>query len=57
MRLSRINLTRHLDLGGSELPNGPGAAARRTEFIDHPEHLGLVFRQSDPTDGRARTPR
>lgn len=57
-RLSHINLTRHLDLGGTRITELARLArmtnAAMTELIDQCEHLGLVIRHADPTDRRAR---
>ncbi|MBX3653076.1 MAG: winged helix-turn-helix transcriptional regulator [Ramlibacter sp.] len=58
-RLSHINLTRHLDLRGTRITELARRAsmtnAAMTELIDHCEKIGLVVRQADPADGRART--
>lgn len=58
-RLSHINLTRHLDLGGTRITELARRArmtnAAMTELIDHCEAVGLVVRQADPADKRART--
>jgi DNA-binding MarR family transcriptional regulator len=57
-RLSHVNLTRHLDLDGTRITELARRArmtnAAMTELIDQCEGLGLVYRESDPTDGRAR---
>jgi len=57
-RLPHINLTRHLDLRGTRITELARRAsmtnAAMTELIDQCEHLGLVRRQPDPADGRAR---
>lgn len=58
-RLSHINLTRHLDLGGTRITDLAKRArmtgAAMTELIDQCEKLGLVERMADPTDRRVRT--
>jgi DNA-binding MarR family transcriptional regulator len=57
-RPPHINLTRHLDLGGTRITELARRAnmtnAAMTELIDQCEQLGLVVRREDPTDGRAR---
>jgi len=57
-RLPHINLTRHLDLGGTRITELARRAnmtnAAMTELIDQCEQLGLVIRQGDPKDRRAR---
>lgn len=57
-RLSHINLTRHLDIGGTRITELARRASMTnpamTELIDQCEQLGLVVRQPDPTDRRAR---
>jgi DNA-binding MarR family transcriptional regulator len=57
-RLSHVNLTRHLDLGGTRITDLAKRArmtgAAMTELIDQCEGLGLVERISDPTDRRVR---
>lgn len=57
-RLSHINLTRHLDIGGTRITELARRAnmtnAAMTELIDQCEALGLVQRQADPADKRAR---
>lgn len=57
-RLSHINLTRHLDLGGTRITELAKRArmtgAAMTELIDQCENIGLVERISDPTDRRVR---
>jgi DNA-binding MarR family transcriptional regulator len=57
-RLSHINLTRHLDITGTRITELARRAnmtnAAMTELIDQCEALGLVQRQADPTDRRAR---
>ena len=57
-RLSHINLTRHLDLGGTRISELAKRArmtgAAMTELIDQCESIGLVERMSDPTDRRVR---
>src|SRR5262249_26053588 len=57
-RLPHINLTRHLDLGGTRITELARRAhmtnAAMAELIDQCEELGLVIRQADPTDRRAR---
>lgn len=60
-RLSHVNLTRHLDLGGTRITELARRArmtnAAMTELIDQCEALGLVVREVDPSDKRARTVR
>lgn len=60
-RLSHVNLTRHLDLEGTRITELARRArmtnAAMTELIDQCESLGLVVREADPTDKRARTVR
>lgn len=57
-RLSHVNLTRHLDLDGTRITELARRArmtnAAMTELIDQCERMGLVLRQADPADGRAR---
>lgn len=57
-RLSHVNLTRHLDLQGTRITELARRArmtnAAMTELIDQCEALGLVVREPDPTDKRAR---
>lgn len=57
-RLSHINLTRHLDIEGTRITELARRAnmtnAAMTELIDQCEQLGLVVRQADPGDRRAR---
>lgn len=57
-RLSHINLTRHLDIEGTRITELARRAnmtnAAMTELIDQCEQLGLVLRQPDPLDRRAR---
>ena len=57
-RLSQVNLTRHLDLEGTRITELARRArmtnAAMTELIDQCEGLGLVQREADPTDKRAR---
>lgn len=57
-RLSHINLTRHLDIDGTRITELARRAnmtnAAMTELIDQCEALGLVVRQADPADRRAR---
>ncbi|MGQ3002788.1 MAG: MarR family winged helix-turn-helix transcriptional regulator [Hydrogenophaga sp.] len=57
-RLSHVNLTRHLDLEGTRITELARRArmtnAAMTELIDQCEGLGLVQREADPTDKRAR---
>ena len=58
-RLSHVNLTRHLDLEGTRITELARRArmtnAAMTELIDQCEGLGLVLREADPNDKRART--
>lgn len=58
-RLSHVNLTRHLDLDGTRITELARRArmtnAAMTELIDQCEVLGLVVREVDPGDKRART--
>jgi len=60
-RLSHVNLTRHLDLEGTRITELARRArmtnAAMTELIDQCERLGLVVREADPADKRARTVR
>ncbi|MEK9950740.1 MAG: MarR family transcriptional regulator [Curvibacter sp.] len=60
-RLSHVNLTRHLDLAGTRITELARRArmtnAAMTELIDQCEQLGLVSRETDPTDARARVVR
>lgn len=57
-RLSHVNLTRHLDLEGTRITELARCArmtnAAMTELIDQCEGLGLVQREADPSDKRAR---
>lgn len=57
-RLSHVNLTRHLDLAGTRITELARRArmtnAAMTELIDQCEQLGLVRREVDPADARAR---
>ena len=57
-RLSHVNLTRHLDLEGTRITELARRArmtnAAMTELIDQCEQLGLVQREADPADARAR---
>lgn len=57
-RRSHVNLTRHLDLHGTRITELARRAAMTnaamTELIDQCEALGLVERQPDPADKRAR---
>ncbi|WP_439605705.1 MarR family winged helix-turn-helix transcriptional regulator [Hydrogenophaga sp.] len=57
-RLPHINLTRHLDRGGTRITVLARRAnmtnAAMTELIDQCEGLGLVIRLADPSDRRAR---
>lgn len=57
-RLSHVNLTRHLDLEGTRITELARRArmtnAAMTELVDQCERLGLVQREPDPADGRAR---
>jgi DNA-binding MarR family transcriptional regulator len=57
-RLTHINLTRHLDLGGTRITDLAKRAkitgAAMTELIDQCEEMGLVERISDTTDRRVR---
>jgi DNA-binding MarR family transcriptional regulator len=58
-RLSHVNLTRHLDLEGTRITELARRArmtnAAMTELIDQCEAMGLVLREVDPNDKRART--
>ena len=58
-RLSHVNLTRHLDLEGTRITELARRArmtnAAMTELIDQCERMGLVLREVDPDDKRART--
>lgn len=58
-RLSHVNLTRHLDLEGTRITELARRAcmtnAAMTELIDQCEGMGLVRREVDPHDKRART--
>lgn len=58
-RLSHVNLTRHLDLEGTRITELARRArmtnAAMTELIDQCETMGLVVREADPNDKRART--
>lgn len=58
-RLSHVNLTRHLDLEGTRITELARRAhmtnAAMTELIDQCEALGLVVREVDANDKRART--
>ena len=60
-RLSHVNLTRHLDLEGTRITELARRArmtnAAMTELIDQCEQLGLVLREVDPADARARVVR
>lgn len=60
-RLSHVNLTRHLDLEGTRITELARRArmtnAAMTELIDQCEQLGLVLREADPVDARARVVR
>lgn len=60
-RRSHINLTRHLDLGGTRITELARRAAMTnaamTELIDQCETLQLVERVPDPADGRVRVVR
>lgn len=57
-RASHVNLTRHLDLGGTRMTELAQRArmtgAAMSELIDQCEQLGIVQREADPSDGRAR---
>lgn len=57
-RRSHVNLTRHLDLGGTRITELARRAAMTnaamSELIDQCEGLGLVERGEDPTDKRVR---
>lgn len=57
-RLPHIHLTRHLDLGGTRITvlarRAAMTNAAMTELIDQCEALGLVVREADPADRRAR---
>lgn len=58
-RLPHVNLTRHLDLEGTRITELARRArmtnAAMTELIDQCEALGLVVRELDASDRRART--
>ena len=58
-RLPHVNLTRHLDLDGTRITELARRAhmtnAAMTELIDQCEALGLVVREVDASDKRART--
>jgi DNA-binding MarR family transcriptional regulator len=58
-RLPHVNLTRHLDLEGTRITELARRAhmtnAAMTELIDQCEVLGLVVREVDASDKRART--
>ena len=58
-RLPHVNLTRHLDLEGTRITELARRAhmtnAAMTELIDQCEALGLVVREVDASDKRART--
>ncbi|MDP2985481.1 MarR family winged helix-turn-helix transcriptional regulator, partial [Hydrogenophaga sp.] len=58
-RLPHVNLTRHLDLEGTRITELARRAhmtnAAMTELIDQCEALGLVVREVDVSDKRART--
>lgn len=58
MRLSHVNMTRHLDLEGTRITELARRArmtnAAMTELVDQCERLGLVRREPDPADGRVR---
>lgn len=60
-RLSHVNLTRHLDLGGTRITDLARRAgmtnAAMTELVDQCEVIGLVERTADPADRRARVVR
>jgi DNA-binding MarR family transcriptional regulator len=60
-RPSHVNLTRHLDLEGTRITELARRArmtnAAMTELIDQCEQLGLVLREADPADARARVVR
>ena len=57
--LHHVNLTRHLDLEGTRITELARRAhmtnAAMTELIDQCEALGLVLREADASDKRART--
>lgn len=57
-RRSHVNLTRHLDVGGTRITELARRAAMTnaamTELIDQCEAIGLVERISDPDDKRVR---
>ena len=57
-RASHVNLTRHLDLGGTRITELAERArmtgAAMSELIGQCEALGMVRREVDPADGRAR---
>lgn len=57
-RRSHVNLTRHLDLGGTRITElarrAAMTSAAMTELIDQCTHLGLVERIEDVSDKRAR---
>lgn len=58
-RLPHVNLTRHLDLEGTRITELARRArmtnAAMTELIDQCEAMGLVVREVDASDKRART--
>lgn len=55
---SHLNATRHLDVAGTRLTEMAQRAAMTkqsmAELVAQLEHQGLVMRQPDPADGRAR---
>ncbi|MDP9928255.1 DNA-binding MarR family transcriptional regulator [Variovorax paradoxus] len=57
-RRSHVNLTRHLDIGGTRITELARRAAMTnaamTELIDQCESIGLVERMADPADKRVR---
>lgn len=57
-RRSHVNLTRHLDVGGTRITELARRAAMTnaamTELIDQCESIGLVERLADPADKRVR---
>jgi len=57
-RRSHVNLTRHLDIGGTRITELARRAAMTnaamTELIDQCESIGLVERLADPADKRVR---